>query len=73
MHAAIEHARMTEILEILTQVAAQLVQQRLHFFPFLFRERRLASCLFVLVGGRGAIGFLSGYGATRFLACVCPI
>ena len=54
----------------LTQVAAQLVQQRFHFFSFLFRERWLASGPFALVGGRGAIGLLRVH---SFLACVCPI
>ena len=68
---AIEHTgHQKKIPKTLTQVAAQLVQQRLHFFSFLFRERWLASGLFALVGGRGAIGLLRVH---SFLACVCPI
>jgi len=50
-------------------MTAQLVQQRLHIFPFLFRERwRLApGLLSLVVMERGTVGVLCGPRAPRFL------
>ena len=49
-------------------MATQLVQQRFHLFPFLFRGRGLALGLFSLIIICGTVGFLGGHRASRFLA-----
>lgn len=50
-------------------MATQIIQQRFHLFPFLFRKRRFTPSLLSLVLRGGPVDFLGVHRASCFLGC----